>query len=301
MDPLPTARLPVAEAPRRAPHPKGLRLCAGVADRRREGARRVDRHRLEQTLRNWGARIAIFIAVVACLQVGYVRYQHAESTSSLTRKLGDLERRNRRTIDQLSSQLDRARIRTRQLREELADSDHANASLRYELRAAAESARSLQTQVRALSESLRDEPPFLEVRLEPSNPMEGLVAVATNRGTYPVQIAESRGVIWIGDIPDEVGDVLNEVTVEPGFESEFYEIPLIGNEPELVNEESIGLRGALCLVYERWLDDGSRPWTSEFWFEYRPGTSSVEFIDQSSWPLAAGEIPCELEIAQQPW
>jgi hypothetical protein len=244
--------------------------------------------------------MAIVIAGVACLQVGYVRYQYGEITSSLEQKLDELERQDRRTIDKLSSQLEGARSQVRRLREEVANSGQENDSLQDELRAAAESAQSLETRVNALSETLEYEPPFLEIRLEPTVPMQGLVAVAENRGIHPVQIAESRGLIWIGDKLDETGDIVSLVTVEPGFENDFHEIRLIGNEPQLVNEGA-GLRGVLCLVYERELDDGSRPWTSEYWFEYQPGSNSVELVDQSRWPLDAGEIPCELELAERPW
>ena len=43
----------------------------------------MDRLNIEQRLRVFGSRIAIVIAGVACLQVGYVRYEYGEITSSL--------------------------------------------------------------------------------------------------------------------------------------------------------------------------------------------------------------------------
>jgi hypothetical protein len=261
----------------------------------------VDRRGLEQTLRNWGPRSAIVIAIVACLQVGYIRYEQGEHTASLERQLADLERQNRQAIAQLSSQLAGTRARMQQLRAELAQSDVANGSLQEQLRTASESAQSLQTRVSELAETLRDEPPFLEIRLEPTVPMEGLVAIAENRGNHPVQIAESRGLVWVGGLLGDAGDVLDVVTVEPGHQSDFFEIRLIGDEPRLVTEQGVDLRGALCLVYERSLEEGAQPWTGEYWFEYQPGSRSVEFVGQSSWPLTDGEIPCQLEIAELPW
>ena len=252
-------------------------------------------------MRDWLSALAVVLACAAAAQIGFVRSADTRRATELQRQLGDLELESRRAIDRLSKRLETTRVREQRLRVELMTREHENTSLAQELQLARASTEELQERVDGLVGSLREERPALEVRLEPTEPLERIVLVAENPGSTPVEIIEASGWLWLDDGAEDAGDRTETITLDPDTEADFFSYHLIGDEPRRVSGGESRLRAAVCLVYQRSVEDDSTAWVDEYWFEYAPPPRAPAVLRHISWPLVEDEAPCDLELDDTPW
>lgn len=257
----------------------------------------MDRERL----RIWIPGLVVLASVFACPQLAIVRALQSEREAALEQQLRELRREGHQLEARRSRELSSARLQAQRLRAGLARSRALGASLRMELADARASASRLRQRAETAAEVLGSEPPPLGVRIAPSTPLDGLVAVADNVGRHPIRIAEAQGRLWIGDREAWVERGAGGLDVGPGEELDFFEFQLLEGEAGPVADGAVALRGALCVVYTRGLDSAATPWAREIWFEYRPRPGSAVVLDQDRWAPWQGEVACQLEVASLPW
>lgn len=256
---------------------------------------------LDEKLRNGLSLAALCAAALICLQVGVVRFAETGRSSALEHEL-EAERRDRgHEVSMLNERLDRARGQVLQLRRNLGRVEQENSQLVEARRRADAAAELMRSHLGSLSDTLKEERPFLDVYLTPSETPAVLAAVAENRGTQLVEIRESRGWLWVDGLPLALEGSLGPATLAPGTQIDLFEYDPASENLEFVRDSTEPVRGALCFTYARELEDGSAPWVEQQWFEYKPGLGSTATLRRDSWPLDAGERPCELGAAEPPW
>lgn len=244
---------------------------------------------------------AIFIAAVVCVQIGLIWVGARDRDQGRTQEIEAFQRARVEEVAKLQAEIEQIEAEVARLQRELAGAEKGEASFENALRLADETRRTLSDRVAALARSLERERPSLDVTLSSADSMHTLAAIAENRGEMPLEVRESRGWLWFDGAPLSLDGSLAPAELEPGGAIDLFEFDPRNRALEFVPGSGVPVKGALCFVYGRMLQDDSAPWVEERWFEYRPDDGVAATIRRDSWPLAEGEVPCQLDQAEPPW
>lgn len=254
-----------------------------------------------QRLRDGLSIAALCVAALVCVQVGLIRAHRRGGDAAHQVEFEAWERARAADVAKVEAELERVERELERLRRALASANSEGAELEDALEATAAMRDALDQKVQALTSSLETERPFLDVHLAPSESPRTLAAIVENRGEQPLVIQESRGWLWVDGAPVDLDGSLAPSQLAPGTAADVFEFDPGTRSLEFVPESSAPVRGALCFVYGRMLQDEAAPWVEERWFEYRPSDGIAATVQRESWSLADGAVPCRLDEAPTPW